>query len=90
MFPPYISKFTTDIIYDDNNNQYFSATHSPFVINDFMENIEKSDYAIFAVGYNQEIGETIVKKITDEEINEIYQYGIDLFFNLESFLQDAF
>ncbi len=90
MFPPYISKFTTDVMYDENDNQFFIATHSPFVINDFMENLEKDDYAIFAVGYNKENGETIIRKISDEEINEIYQYGIDLFFNLENYLKDVF
>ena len=89
MFPPYISKFTSDVTYDENDNQFFIATHSPFVINDFMENLKKEDYAIFAVGYNKENGETIIRKISDDEINEIYQYGIDLFFNLENYLKDV-
>ncbi|MEO6233395.1 MAG: AAA family ATPase [Ferruginibacter sp.] len=89
MFPPYISKFTADVMLNENNNQYFIATHSPFVLNDFMEDLNKDDYAIFVVGYNKEAGETIVRKITDEEIDEVYQYGIDLFFNLENYLKDA-
>ena len=38
MFPPYISKFTSDVIYF-KSNQYFISTHSPFVINDFIEDI---------------------------------------------------
>jgi AAA15 family ATPase/GTPase len=89
MFPPYIAKFTSDVNYDENNNQFFIATHSPFVLNDFMEDMEKEDLAIYAVGYKKESGETLVRRITDEEIHEIYQYGIDLFFNLENFLKDA-
>lgn len=89
MFPPYISKFTAEINYDENNNQFFIATHSPFVLNDFMEDIDKEDLAIYAVGYKKETGETVIRRITDEEIHEIYQYGIDLFFNLENFLKDA-
>ncbi|MEO6454228.1 MAG: AAA family ATPase [Ginsengibacter sp.] len=89
MFPPYISKFTSDVMYDGNDNQFFITTHSPFVINDLMENLQKEDYAIYAVGYNKENGETIIRKISDEEINEIYQYGIDLFFNLENYLKDV-
>ena len=87
MFPPYISKFTADVIFDKNNNQYFIATHSPFVLNDFMEDMDKEDLSIYVVGLKD--GETIVRKITEEEITEIYQYGIDLFFNLENFLKDA-
>lgn len=89
MFPPYISKFTADVIYDENNNQYFIATHSPFVLNDFMEDMDKENLAIYAVGYKKETGETIIRRLTDDEITEIYQYGIDLFFNLENFLKDA-
>jgi AAA15 family ATPase/GTPase len=89
MFPPYISKFTSDVMYDKNKNQFFIATHSPFVLNDFMEDLEKEDLSIYAVGYRREAGETIIRRLADEEINEIYQYGIDLFFNLENFLKDA-
>ncbi|MEJ7680472.1 MAG: AAA family ATPase [Segetibacter sp.] len=87
MFPPYISKLTTDIINDENDNQYFIATHSPFVLNDFMEDMDKEDLSIYIVGLRD--GETTIRKITDEEIIEIYQYGIDLFFNLENYLKDA-
>jgi len=86
MFPPYISKFTTDVMYDKNDNQYFISTHSPFVLNDFMEHLDKDQLAIYAVGYKKESGETIVKRLTDDEITEIYQYGVDLFFNLENYL----
>lgn len=89
MFPPYIAKFTTDVMFDDRKNQFFISTHSPFVLNDFMEDMEKDDLAIYVVGYKKDTGETLVRKITDEEITEIYQYGIDLFFNLENFLKDA-
>jgi len=86
MFPPYISKFTANIMYDDNNNQYFIATHSPFVINDFMENLKKDDYAIYTVGYGKDTGETLIRRMTDEELHDIYQYGVDLFLNIENFL----
>lgn len=89
MFPPYISKFTSDVMYDKNENQFFIATHSPFVLNDFMEDLEKEELSIYAVGYKKETGETIIRRLADEEINEIYQYGIDLFFNLENYLKDA-
>lgn len=88
MFPPYIANFTTDVMFDKNNNQYFIATHSPFVLNDFMEDMDKNDLSIYAVGLKN--GETVIRRLTDEEISEVYQYGIDLFFNLESYLKDGF
>jgi AAA15 family ATPase/GTPase len=89
MYPPYISKFTSDMMYDDNGNQFFIATHSPYVINDIMENLKKDDYAIYTVGYDKENGETLIRRMTDEELHEIYQYGVDLFLNLENFLPHA-
>jgi len=82
MFPPYISKFTSEI-WDNDSNQYFLATHSPFVLNDFMENA-KEDLAIYVVDYKN--GETIVKRLSDEDVHQAYQFGMDLFFNLESYL----
>jgi predicted ATPase len=86
MFPPYISKLTADVIYDENKNQFFIATHSPFVINDFLENIKGDELSIYVVDYKKETGETIVRKLNDKEVHEIYQYGIDLYFNLENYL----
>jgi AAA15 family ATPase/GTPase len=86
MYPPYIAKFTSDMMYDENNNQYFITTHSPFVVNDIMENLKKDDYAIYTVGYDKEHGETLVKRLSEAELHEIYQYGIDLFLNLENYL----
>jgi AAA15 family ATPase/GTPase len=86
MFPPYIAKFTTDIIFEENDNQYFIATHSPFVLTDFIEELKREDLSIFVVGYQK--GETVVKRLTDEQIGEVAQYGVDLFFNIESYLDD--
>ena len=86
MFPPYISKFTADVMYDNGRNQFFMATHSPFVINDFMENLKNDELSIYVVGYKKESGETIIRRLNDSELHEIYQYGIDLYFNLENYL----
>jgi AAA15 family ATPase/GTPase len=87
MYPPYIAKFTADIIFDENKNQYFIATHSPFVLTDFIEELERKDLSIYVVGYQK--GETVVKRLTDEQISEVVQYGVDLFFNLENYLDDG-
>lgn len=89
MFPAYIGKLTADISQDENGNQFFITTHSPFVLNDLMEDVGISDMAIYAIGYNKDNGETMIKRISEDEVNEIYQYGIDVFFNLENFLKDA-
>src|SRR5690606_5112424 len=61
MFPPYISKFTADVMFDKNKNQYFISTHSPFVINDFMENL-KDDLNVYLVDYKKDTGESVIKR----------------------------
>ena len=88
MYPPYISKFTSEIIRDKNNNQFFMATHSPFVLNDFMENA-KDDLAIYLVDYKKETGETIINKMSDEDMHEAYQFGYDFFLNIKQFLPQS-
>lgn len=81
-YPPYISKIAQTIL-QNPNNQYFITTHSPYVVNEFLENTSL-DVAIHIVDYKK--GKTIVKTLSDKEMEEIYEYGIDLFFNTEAFL----
>ena len=88
MYPPYISKFTSDIINDENENQFFIATHSPFVLNDFMENA-KEDLAIYLVDFKKETGETVINKMSDEDMHEAYQFGYDFFLNIKQFLPQS-
>jgi predicted ATPase len=86
MFPPYIAKFTSDMISDENNNQFFVATHSPFVLNDLMENLKGDELAIYIVSYKSETGETLVNRMSDDEVHEAYQFGYDFFMNINQFL----
>lgn len=81
-FPPYMSHLTQEMIYK-KDNQYFVATHSPFILNDLLENGRK-DLAVFVVHYENH--ETKVKKLSEDELHEVYQNGIDLFTNNESFV----
>lgn len=81
-YPPYISKIAQTII-QNPSNQYFITTHSPYVVNEFLED-KSLDVAIHIVDYKD--GKTIVKTLSKEEMDEVYNYGIDLFFNTEAFL----
>ncbi len=80
-YPPYIAEFTQDVI-NSTSNQFFMATHSPIIVNDFLENAI-DDLAIFMVDFKD--GQTVVKGLSREEIEDVYKYGIDLFFNGESY-----
>lgn len=81
-FPPYMTHLTQEMIYR-TDNQYFVATHSPFILNDLLEN-GRDDLAVFMVHY--EDNETKVRKLNDEELDDVYQKGVDLFTNSESYI----
>ncbi|GAB3642728.1 hypothetical protein GCM10027423_33640 [Spirosoma arcticum] len=81
-YPPYISEFTQEVI-RSATNQFFIVTHSPLIVEQFLSGA-LDDLGIFMVDF--EDGQTVVKGLTTDEIKEVYRYGIDLFFNGESYL----
>lgn len=84
LFPPYISHITSEMIYD-KSNQYFVATHSEYFLTDLLEdNDVRNDLAVFVVGYNG--GETTINRLTDDQIHEVYNYGVDLFLNIKNYV----
>ena len=89
MFAPYISKFVNDILYDKNNNQFFLTTHSPIVLNDLMDNLEKEELAIYIVSYEKETGETKIDRMTEQDMHDAYQFGNDFFMNIDQFISQA-
>lgn len=82
-YPPYIVHITQEIV-NSINNQFFITTHSPYVVNDFLESSRK-DLAIFMVDLKK--GQTTVKRLSDDELKDIYNYGVDLFINSETYLK---
>jgi hypothetical protein len=75
-------EITQELIHS-KNNQFFITTHSPFIVNDLLENAI-DDLAIFIVDYQNH--QTIVKGLTENELLEVYKYGIDLFMNYQIYL----
>lgn len=80
-YPPYIAEFTQEVI-RSQTNQFFIVTHSPLIVEQFLSGA-LDDLGIFMVDF--EDGQTVVKGLSTEEIKEVYRYGIDLFFNGESY-----
>jgi AAA15 family ATPase/GTPase len=83
-FPPYIGSITQDII-DAKSNQFFIVTHSPLVVNAFLE-YEKLRKETSIYLFDSKDNRTIVKRLSDEEMELAYEYGDDLLFNLENLL----
>ncbi len=81
-FPPYIAEFTQEVI-QSQTNQFMIVTHSPIIVNDFLENA-REDLAIFMVDFQR--GQTVARALSKDQIYEVYKYGVDLFFNNEAYL----
>ncbi len=81
-YPPYISEFTQEVI-KSTTNQFFIVTHSPLIVADFLEGAI-DDLGIFMVDFKD--GQTVVRSLSKKEIQEVHQYGVDLFFNNEAYL----
>jgi len=81
-FPPYISNVVNDIIASDYN-QFFITTHSPYVMSSLLENAG-DDLAVFVVDIANNA--TVVKRLTDQQLQEAYDNGMDMFYNLEAYL----
>ncbi|WP_153798072.1 AAA family ATPase [Foetidibacter luteolus] len=88
-FPPYVS-FLADEIIKNNNSQFFIATHNPYLLNTLIENTPAGDLGVFVCSYDNNARSTQAKKLTDSDLSELLDYGVDIFFNLNKYLDDSF
>jgi AAA15 family ATPase/GTPase len=82
---PYYTKFLAERIAIDKTNQYFIATHNPYILLSVLEKTPKNDIGIFITYY--EDYQTKVKPINESEMPEILDLDASIFFNLEKFLE---
>lgn len=80
-YPPYIAELSQEII-EAETNQFFIATHSPVIINEFLDDAF-DETAIYMVGY--EDNQTIVNQLSEDQKMKVLTQGVDLFFNSEYF-----
>lgn len=81
-FPPFMAHVTQEMIYK-RSNQYFVATHSPFILNDLLENA-REELTVFMVSWKDQ--QTVVHRLTEEDLYNIYQKGVDIFTNSENYI----
>lgn len=81
-FPPYISNVVNDIV-ASCDNQFFITTHSPYVMGALLENAG-TDLAVYVV--DMEENQTVVQRLSEEQLQAVYDNGIDMFYNLEVYL----
>ncbi|MDL1956250.1 MAG: AAA family ATPase [Candidatus Desulfofervidus auxilii] len=81
---PYYTKFLAERIALDKSNQYFISTHNPYLLLSILEKAPKDDVRIFITYF--EDYQTKVKNLSEEDIKEIMDMEIDIFFNIGRFL----
>ena len=80
---PYHTKYLVEVIsLDDSGNQYFIATHNPYFLMPLLEKTPKEEIAVHVVYY--EDYQTKTRELTPEDLIALAE--IDMFFNLERFL----
>ncbi len=82
-FPPY-TKLLAQRISKDLDNQYFIATHSPYLLHNIIENTEFKDLNII-ITYFEDF-QTKIKVLKHKDIITILDDNIEIFYNLNKFL----
>lgn len=82
---PYYTKFLAERIALDTTNQYFVATHNPYFLLSVLEKTPKNDIGIFITYF--EDYQTKVKPLAEKDMQEIFDLGASVFFNIDKFLE---
>jgi AAA15 family ATPase/GTPase len=86
MHPPHVKKLA-ELIARDENNQYFITTYNPYLLMSLIEKTPKDELNVFLTYKDR--NETKVKTLANEQIEEVLDMDVDVFFNLDKFLEKA-
>lgn len=79
---PYYTKYLGERIALDQTNQFFIATHNPYLLSAIVEKAPKQNIQVFVTYFKDY--ETRVKPLTSDQLSELME--ADPFFNLDHFL----
>ena len=82
-FPYYTKYLAENIALDSKGNQYFIATHNPYLLRPLLEKAPKDEVAVFITYF--EDYQTKVRPLSADEKEEIME--VDVFFELDRFLE---
>lgn len=86
-FPYYTKQLAERIALDENNNQFFIATHNPYLLSSIVEKTPINYIAINIV--YMENYKTQLYTLSDDQLAEVLDLGLDVFYNLDRFLPEA-
>jgi hypothetical protein len=81
---PYYTKWLGEKISRDARNQYFIATHNPYLLQAIMEKTDMADLNVWVTYYRKY--QTRVHRLTSGQVEEAM--SMDPFFNISSFISD--
>jgi AAA15 family ATPase/GTPase len=81
---PYYTKYLGERIALDRTNQFFIATHNPYLLQSVIEKARKEDVQVF-ITYFKDF-QTHVKPLTSNQLSELME--ADPFFNLDRFIEE--
>jgi len=84
-FPYYTKHLGERIALDENKNQYFIATHNPYLLTAIWEKSAAGDVAVFATYYKDY--ETRVKPLTADDMAWLFQ--ADPFLGVSHLVEEA-
>jgi len=82
---PYYTKYLGERIALDQTNQFFIATHNPYLLSAVIEKARKEDVQVF-ITYFKDF-QTRVKPLTPDQLVELME--ADPFFNLDRFIEEG-
>jgi hypothetical protein len=82
---PYYTKYLGERIALDETNQFFIATHNPYLLSAIVEKGRKEDVQVFITYFKDY--QTKVKPLTPDEVAELME--ADPFFNLDRFIEEG-
>jgi hypothetical protein len=83
-FPYYTKQFGERVALDERGNQFFIATHNPYLLTAVMEKAPAHEVAVFATSYHDY--ETRVKRLSEGELERLFEQ--DPFLGIEHLLEE--
>ena len=84
-FPYYVKHLAERIALDENKNQYFIATHNPYLLTSIWEKTSADEVAVFATYYRNY--ETRVKALTEDDMVSLLE--ADPFLGVSHLVEEA-
>jgi len=82
---PYYTKYLGERIASDETNQFFLATHNPYLLSAIVEKGRREDVQVFITYFKHY--QTKIRPLTPDELSELME--ADPFFDLDRFIEET-